>query len=256
MSRVRIAFAQSSALALLLMSGSAAFAQGTSLSMNVSAVAAACVSGTSDVTVSYTVTSTGAADSATVGYSIDAGAGPGAVVGLTTIASGTEGVGAWTKGAGSTKTATGQFIVPLANGEYDIEVCAEQNGNGNDNKSDCSTAHVQVACTQVDGCDQAAVLFGEVTGNKNLCQSEARINVQVKGLFGQNASLEVKDGSSSSVAIASTSRNGDSCVYHWNLDPKTWSAVNPGLYTFTVLGDNGASFPFAATLVCSKPGRK
>ena len=54
-------------------------------------------------------------------------------------------------------------------------MCSEQSGN--DDKSDCATVHVQVACTEPDGWDQSATLFGEVVGNKNLCQSEARVNV-------------------------------------------------------------------------------
>jgi hypothetical protein len=251
MSKLKAIAAQASVFALLLLSGSAAFGQGTGLSVSVSAETGVCVNSLSPVTVNYTITSTGAADAATVGYSVNAGA----VVGLPGVAGGlTADGGGWTKGNGSNKTATGQFIINLANGDYDIEVCAEQNGA--DKKSDCSSVHVQVACAQVDKCDQAAVRFGEVVGNKNLCKSDARINVQLKGLFGANAVLEVKDGNGGTVQTLSTSRNGDSCVYHWNLDPKTWIGAQPpaaGLYMFTVTGDNSASYVFSADLVCSTP---
>jgi hypothetical protein len=251
MSKLKVVAAQASVFALVLLSGSTAFGQGTSLSVNVSADAGVCVGGVSPVTVNYTVTSTGSADGATVGYSVNAGT----VVGLPGIAGGlTSDGGGWTKGNGSNKTATGQFILNLANGDYDIEVCAEQNGA--EKKTDCSTVHVQVACNQEDKCDQAATRFGEVVGNKNLCKSDARINVQLKGLFGANALLEVKDGNGGTVQTLSTSRNGDSCVYHWNLDPKTWSGAQPpapGLYTFTVTGDNLATYAFSADLICSTP---
>jgi len=250
MSKLKVVAAQASVFALMLLSGSVAFGQGTSLSVSVSAETGVCVNGLSPVTVNYTVTTTGAVDAATVGYSVNAQA----TVGLPTIAAGVAPNGGWTQGVGRNKTATGQFILNLANGEYDIEVCAEQNGT--DRKSDCSSVHVQVACAEADACDQSAVRFGEVAGNKNLCKSEARIEVQVKGLFGPNASLEVKDGNGATVQTMSTGRNGDSCVYHWNLDPKTWSAATAGLYTFTVTGDNGATYAFSADLICSTPGKK
>jgi hypothetical protein len=250
MSKLRVVAAQASVFALVLLAGTAAFAQGTSLSVVVSAEAAACVNGISAVTVNYTVTSTGAADAATVGYSVNLGSS----VPLPTIASGVAPIGGWTQGIGRNKTATGQFVLNLSNGEYDIEVCAAQNGT--DAKSDCNSVHVQVLCTEVEACDQSAVLFGEVAGNKNLCKSDARINVQLKGLFGPTAGLEVKNELGDVVQTVSTDRAGDSCVYHWNVNPKDWSSMTPGLYTFKVTGQNGATYSFSAPLVCSVPGKK
>jgi hypothetical protein len=104
-------------------------------------------------------------------------------------------------------------------------------------------------------CSKVATLFGEVVGNKNLCQSEARVNVQLKGLFGPSATLEVKDPSGATIGVYTTSRNGESCVYHWNLDPKTWASASAGLYTFKVTGENSTTYDFAANLTCSKPKR-
>jgi hypothetical protein len=242
-------------LALALLSGSTAFAQGTGLSMDLTTTLGECVNGVSEVTVAYTVTSTGAADSATVSYSVSGGIS--AVGTLPTIASGlvTDG-GGWTKGQGAIKTAGGELKLSLANGEYDIEVCAEQHGSdGNPDKQACNSVHVQVNCALEGTCDQRSELFGEVVGNKNLCQSESRINVQVKGLFGPTAMLEVKDQGGALVGLFSTTRAGDSCVYHWNLDPKTWAAATAGFYTFRVIGENGATYDFGANLTCSKPRR-
>lgn len=200
-------------------------------------------------TVNYTVSSTAAADAAAGNYTVNGGD----PVGLPTIAAGnvTEG-GGWTFD-GRTKTASGSFTLSgVENGDYTIEVCFAQSGA--DAKSDCTVITVQVDCVATETCDQGAELFGEVVGNNNLCKSEARINVQVKGLFGETAFLTVKNPNSVTVDGQSTDRAGDSCVYHWNLDPKTWGAAAiGGPYTFHVVGANSATFDFSADLVCSRP---
>lgn len=224
---------------------------GTSLSVDLSATVECNEYGTGDITVSYTVSSTAAADAATGYYTVNGGD----PVGLPTIAAGnvTEG-GGWTFD-GRTKTASGSFTLSgLENGDYTIEVCFEQQGA--EIKSDCTVIIVQVDCVQTEKCDQGAELFGEVVGNNNLCKSSARIEVQVKGLFGATASLTVKNPNSVAVYGQNTTRAGESCVYQWNLDPKDWgSAAIGGPYTFHVTGANSATFDFGADLVCSKPGK-
>src|SRR4051812_34025709 len=117
MSKLKVVAARASVFVLVLFSGSVAFGQGTSLSMSVSAETGVCVNGGSPVTVNYTVTTTGAVDAATVGYSVNAQTS----VGLPSVASGVAPNGGWTHGVGRNKTATGQFVINLANGEYDIE---------------------------------------------------------------------------------------------------------------------------------------
>ena len=57
------------------------------------------------------------------------------------------------------------------------------------------------------------------------------------------------------VQTLQTDRAGDSCNYHWNLDPKLRPEAIAGLYTFTVDGENGPH-EFAGSLTCSKPGKK
>jgi hypothetical protein len=250
MSKVKGIAAPMTAFAIALLGATAAFAQGTGLSVDVSAVPGVCENGVSTVTVSYTVTSTGAADGATVGYTVNGGT----AVALPSIAGGIAPAGGWTQGQGSTKTASGQFQLQLPSGEYDIEVCAEQNGA--DKKSGCDDVHVQIACQELEGCDQTATLFGEIVGNKNLCQSDARVNVHVKGLFGPWATVDVRNANNTLVDSKQVDRAGDSCVYHWNLDPKTWPDAIAGSYTLTVTGQNGSTTTFSANLSCSKPGKK
>jgi hypothetical protein len=211
-----------------------------------------CVDGVAPVSVNYTATSEGSAAAAAISYDINAGA----KVAWGTILDGNilDG-GGWTFN-GRTKTATGSIPLHLGSGSYTIEVCVEQPGNPA-KKTACNTVTVVVNCST--GPCQGTQLFGEIVGNDNLCKSDAHINVQVKGMFGDSAELTVKDQSNAVVDDHQwTHRSGDSCVYHWNLDPKSWNNGSPGAgtYHFHIDGANQEVYDFAAELSCSKPGKK
>lgn len=119
--------------------------RGTTLSVATSEPTIECSEdGTSaDVSLGYTVTSTGSADSADVTGTVD-----GATTTIGTIASGAQG---WTID-GRIKTAAGEVSYTLANGEHTISICATQSGgNGRASKTGCSdTITVVVDCDDDD----------------------------------------------------------------------------------------------------------
>lgn len=125
--------------------------QGTTLSVTAAEASLTCApeGGSASVGISYTVTSTAAADSADLTAIVDGGA----ETSIGTIASGSAG---WTFD-GRIKTATGTATFNLANGDHTIVICATQSGaNGRLPKRACSDAiAVSIACEAAhQHCDQ------------------------------------------------------------------------------------------------------
>lgn len=225
-----------------------ASAAGTGLSISPSVGSITCNGdGTATAVIDYLVTSAGGADAAALTYDANGGT----KVSLGTIAAGNvvDG-GGWTFN-GRYKTYSGEFSLSgLANGTYDVEVCAVQNGSPA--KGACSTVRVVVNCTSTDTCATTEA-FGDVPSNKNLCSANGNIEVQFRGSFGPTATLVITGPSDSnyskSVPVA---RDGDSCNYHYNWDASSDNG-GPGTYTFDVTG-NSHSLEFGATLSCNTPG--
>jgi hypothetical protein len=235
-------------LAILIIAAAVpAFAadNGTSLAVTVDTPTVTCnPEGTgAEVSASYTVLSTGSADSAVVVATID-----GVDNALPTIASGNvAGGGGWTF-AGRTKTAEGTFTTSLPNGTYFLTICATQSGAGGRNpKRACSTSvAVTINCTSPDPCGNVGP-FGEVVANDNLCKANGHIEVHFRGSFGDTASLVIAGPGGFSLPVG-VDRAGESCNYHYNWDPGANQAA--GTYTFTVNG----SLSWSADLICDAPG--
>jgi hypothetical protein len=230
------------------------YAAGTGLSITFGDATIVCKGdGTgANVTFQWTVTSTGAADAATMTGQIDGGS----VFALPGIASGSIATGGGWNVGGRLKTADGTYSTVLANGSHTLTVCATQKGsNGNPDKTACSSQTVVVNCFSSDPCANAQV-FGEVPANKNLCLANGHIEVQFSGNFGDPASLEIDGPNGSGFSRTdSVSRAGDSCNYHFNWDPHdTQGNGGAGAYTFTVNGNGQAPLVISETLDCTVHG--
>ncbi len=120
--------------------------EGTRLSVATGEAAVSCDADGlgASVSLSYTVSSIAAADSAVVTASVDAGD----ELQIGAIASGTAG---WTFD-GRTKTATGVASFSLDNGDHTLVICVTQSGaNGRLPKRTCSAlVNVKVDCEQSD----------------------------------------------------------------------------------------------------------
>lgn len=231
-------------LAFCTLSFTAWAGNGTGLSVVLTLVNQICnANGTADVTVSYSVVSTGAADAATVTYTVDGGA----VQSLPSIAAGNiDDGGGWTFD-GRTKTAGGQFTLTLASGGHSIEVCGVQNGsNGNEDKLACQTLNVVVQCSSTNACERVTEVFGEVPSNKNVCKNNTPVQIQFKGNFGDPALMSITGPKSFNSGPIQVNRSGDSCVYHYNWFPATNGGA--GTYQFSI---NNGQFTFSADLSCS-----
>lgn len=236
-------------LAAFAVTGWAA-AGGTALSEVLGIVSSVCLeNGSANVTLSYTLNSTAAADAATVTYTVDGGNS----TLLTVIASGnvTDG-GGWTylpQGGG--KTAGGQFTLNLADGSHVVEVCAVQDGaNGREPKSTCQTINVVVDCSANNPCGGVTRVFGELPNNKNVCKNNAPIEVNFSGNFGNTATLSITGPNGFSSGAISVGENGESCNYHYNWSPA--SNGGAGTYVFSV---DGGQFTFSADLSCTGGGK-
>lgn len=160
--------------------------------------------------------------------------------------------GGWTF-AGRTKTRDGVFTTAgVANGTYQLEVCATQSGSGgNPNKTTCATETILIYCETVQTTPCTEAPFGEVIGNKNI-SSNAAAELQFRGDFGPSANVTVVgNGFSDSASI---NQNGNSCTYHanWKFQKASGSdlfgANGAGVYTATVTG-NGNTLTFTVSLV-------
>jgi hypothetical protein len=119
--------------------------EGTKLSVTAGESALECSADGSaaDATVSYTVTSTAGADSASLTAIVDGGAEQA----IGQIASGSAG---WTFD-GRIKTASGEATFTLANGEHSIVICATQSGAGGRlPKRACSLAVIVLVDCEID----------------------------------------------------------------------------------------------------------
>jgi hypothetical protein len=237
---------------IVVLAAVALLAAGTSLSIVFSPTTVTCNGdGTANVTFDWTVTSTAAADAATVTGQVDGGT----IFSLPGIAAGnvTNG-GGWTF-AGRMKTADGSYTTTLANGTHTFTVCATQAGsNGNPDKTACATTTVTVDCTSTSACANAEV-FGEVPANRNLCLANGHIEIQFQGDFDDIASLKI-DGPTGTgfTKTVYVDRAGNSCNYHYNWDPQDSDGNGgPGTYSFTVNG-NSKTLTFGADLLCTVHG--
>lgn len=203
------------------------------------------------VTIHYTATSSASADYADVSLTVtDVGTSTVVYTDSGSIAEGTINdtpPGDWVPtGSQGEKSYSNTFTFNLANGTYDVQVCAEQSGATR--KSDCTEIRIEIACTASESCDQGNEVFGEVVGNKNVCKSSDVVNFSFKGLYGDEPTVQI-NGPSSFSASFPAQRAGDSCVYHlhWNASAANGGA---GWYTFTVNGDT-----YPVQLSCGTKGK-
>lgn len=218
--------------------------EGTRLTVQTNTPSVSCaVNGSgADVSLLYTVVSTGSADSANLVMIVN-----GAESSLGTIASGNvnEG-GGWTF-AGRTKLAEGAAGGFYGNGSYTFQVCATQSGaHGREVKRACSEpVTVTVDCIVPSSCP-VSEFYGEIVSNPQMCNGNgpAKIQVQFRGDFGSSATLDISgpNGYQHSVVV---SRSGDSCNYHYNWD--LGRDPSGGVYTLSVNGDD---LVYGVTLSC------
>jgi hypothetical protein len=243
------------------LSSTAVFAAGTSLEVSFDDPVLACIAGTQTASVSfnYILTSTGAADAATVTAQID-GSG---LVNLAPVKSGNIVDGGGWNIAGRSKTAEGTYTVTLANGVHTVEVCAYQGGETDANrKSDCTTQTVTVACNlAVQAACPISEVFGKLTSSAELCKNQTPVNVQFRGDFGPTATLAIS-GPNGYTFNPSVARSGESCVYtyDWKTNANTGgSNGGSGTYSFVVSGINALGNPseltFSQELTCTLPKR-
>jgi hypothetical protein len=231
-----------------------AYAAGTGLSITFGDATIVCKGDGTGATVTFqwTVTSSGAADAATVTGQIDGGS----IFPLPGIAAGNVATGGGWTFTPRIKTADGSYSTVLPNGTHTLTVCVTQAGsNGNPDKTACSTQTVVVNCASSEPCANAQV-FGEVPANKNLCLANGHIEVQFSGNFGDSASLEIDGPNGSGFSRTdAVSRAGDSCNYHFNWDPHDEQGNGgAGAYTFTVTGNSQTPLVFSETLDCTVHG--
>jgi hypothetical protein len=212
---------------------------GTKLSAASDAASIQCIdSNSAIVDLTTTITSSGAVDSAEIKASIDGGPA------LTT---------GWIEPqdflhAARYKTAVASFSHILSNGNHTVSSCFLQSGaDGRLSKQTCApTSSFAVDCAPVDACAGTEV-FGNIIGNGNLCSGQA-LPIHLKGSFGDGGTLVIsKDSFSTTVRI---DRAGESCVYQGQYRPNDDGNNGAGVYSFTLLGDNGTSYSFSANLKC------
>lgn len=229
-------------LAFLLAAGIGvlAYAAGTALSISFSDATIDCQNdGSAEVTFHYTVTSTGAADAATVTGQLDEGDS----FNLTTIASGNaDSGGGWTF-QGRNRTFSGTYTTTLTSGSHTLTVCAEQHGA--QRKSACEETTVEVTCTTTPSTPtttascEGTYVYGGVTGSTSLCSA---INITFHGDYGQIANLTIygPNGFTYSTTVA---RDQTSCDYSYDWDPTSGGTGNGGggLYILMVTAGSGGS---------------
>jgi hypothetical protein len=251
----RISWGLSLALLLAVAAGigGLAYAAGTALSISFGTPSVVCNGdGTATVKFTYTVSSTGAADAATVSGQLD----DGIITNIATIADGNVNDGGGWTFAGRNKTYTGSVeLDSVSEGSHTYTVCADQNGSGgNPNKHACNSITLSVDCASGDSCSNTAV-FGELPHNTNLCSANGQIEVQFHGDFGDTANLTITGPNSFSFSTT-VNKAGDSCNYHYNWNPRPTNATpNPGTgnggagqYTFLITaGSGGTSGPLSIT---------
>lgn len=246
----RISLGLSLALLLAVAAGvgGLAYAAGTALSISFGTPSIACNGdGTADVSFTYTVTSSGAADAATVSGQLDGGT----VTNIATIASGNvNDGGGWTFG-GRYKTYVGHVdLTEVSEGSHTYTVCVDQAGSGgNPDKHVCESVSFSVDCDPADACSNTSV-YGELPHNKNLCSANGHIEVQFHGSFGDTANLTITGPNDFSFSTT-VNRAGDSCNYHYNWNPRPDGGTGnggAGDYTFTITaGSGGTSGPLTDT---------
>lgn len=190
------------------------------------------------VDISTTITSSGSVDSAEIRNSID---------GNTPILTG------WVDPQdfvhnGRFKTAVSSFTQVFNNGSHNYTSCYTQSGaDGRISKQVCApSVNFDVNCMPVDTCSGVEV-FGNIIGNGNLCSGQT-IPIHIKGSFGSGGTLIItKDTFSKTIQV---DRSGESCVYQARYHPYLDGNNGAGNYTFTLIGDNGATYSFNAQLKC------
>lgn len=153
--------------------------------------------------------------------------------------------------AGRNKVAAYAVMIEITNGTHTVEFCFTQSGEqGRLPKTTCAApVTVVVECAAQSVCANVQA-FGDIVSNPNLCKGKGppHIPVHVKGDFGDSAALTIT-GPNGFTHSATLRHAGDSCVYQYNWD----AAANggAGTYTFDVVGENGATYSFAAQLHCN-----
>ena len=221
---------------------------GTELSATSEASDPVCLDGdTATVNVSGLLTTTGSVDSAEISVSVDGGEG---------TAMGTIEPQDF-EHHGRVKDAPYSLDFTLENGTHTIDVCFTQSGaQGREPKQVCApTVTVVVDCTPDESeadCSKEGV-FGDLVHNKLLCSGGGtpHVPVHLRGEFGEVVTITI-EGPNDFTLVDVMNHAGESCNYHYNWDTRDGNHGNPGSYTFTFDGDNGAHYEFTRDLLCKE----